>query len=108
MIGERIERLAPDLSLSGALVTTDHAFCLHAYIEIAIKPAATGHTDGNRSGQLDLQHPVATSILSRHSLDGGASHAKRRSHCDCCSLMARVVIGVGFFPTGIPLVGAQH
>jgi PilZ domain len=27
-----------DLSLSGALVTTDHALPLHAYIEISIKP----------------------------------------------------------------------
>jgi hypothetical protein len=32
-----------DLSLSGALVTTDHAFPLHAYIEISIKPLEMGH-----------------------------------------------------------------
>ena len=31
-----------DLSLSGALVTTDHALLLHAYIEITIKPPETG------------------------------------------------------------------
>ena len=33
-----------DLSLSGALVTTDHALRLHAYIEIAIKPSETGRS----------------------------------------------------------------
>jgi len=33
-----------DLSLSGALVTTDHALPLHAYIEISIKPQKTGHS----------------------------------------------------------------
>jgi hypothetical protein len=32
-----------DLSLSGALLTTDHALPLHAYIEISIKPLETGH-----------------------------------------------------------------
>ena len=32
-----------DLSLSGALVTTDHALRLHAYIEIGIEPLETGH-----------------------------------------------------------------
>jgi hypothetical protein len=32
-----------NLSLSGALVTTDHALPLHAYIEINIKPLETGH-----------------------------------------------------------------
>jgi hypothetical protein len=32
-----------NLSLSGALVTTDHALPLHAYIEISIKPLETGH-----------------------------------------------------------------
>ena len=32
-----------DLSLSGALVTTDHALTLHAYIEISIKPLEMGH-----------------------------------------------------------------
>jgi hypothetical protein len=32
-----------DLSLSGALVITDHAVPLHAYIEICIKPLETGH-----------------------------------------------------------------
>jgi hypothetical protein len=32
-----------NLSLSGALVTTDHAFPLHAYIEVSIKPLGTGH-----------------------------------------------------------------
>jgi PilZ domain len=32
-----------DLSLSGALLTTDHALRLHAYIEITIKPAESGH-----------------------------------------------------------------
>jgi PilZ domain len=30
-----------DLSLSGALVTTDHALPLHAYVEISIKPLNT-------------------------------------------------------------------
>ena len=33
-----------DLSLSGALVTTDHALRLHAYIEITIKSPETGHS----------------------------------------------------------------
>jgi hypothetical protein len=32
-----------NLSLSGALVTTDHALPLHAYIEISIKPRETAH-----------------------------------------------------------------
>lgn len=32
-----------DLSLSGALVTTDHALPLHAYSEISIKPPETRH-----------------------------------------------------------------
>jgi PilZ domain len=32
-----------NLSLSGALLTTDHALALHAYIEINIKPLETGH-----------------------------------------------------------------
>jgi hypothetical protein len=32
-----------NLSLSGALVTTDHALRLHAYIEITIKPPQKGH-----------------------------------------------------------------
>ena len=32
-----------NLSLSGALLTTDHALRLHAYIEISIKPLETGH-----------------------------------------------------------------
>jgi hypothetical protein len=31
-----------DLSLSGALVVTDHALRLHAYIEISIEPSETG------------------------------------------------------------------
>ena len=33
-----------NLSLSGALVTTDHALRLHAYIEITFKPSQTGHS----------------------------------------------------------------
>ena len=33
-----------DLSLSGALVTTDHALRLHAYIEITIKSPEPGHS----------------------------------------------------------------
>jgi hypothetical protein len=33
-----------DLSLSGALVTTDYAPRLHAYIEITIKPPETGRS----------------------------------------------------------------
>jgi hypothetical protein len=32
-----------NLSLSGALLITDHALRLHAYIEIAIEPLETGH-----------------------------------------------------------------
>ena len=32
-----------DLSLSGALVVTNHALRLHAYIEISIKPLEMGH-----------------------------------------------------------------
>jgi hypothetical protein len=32
-----------NLSLSGALVITDHALPLHAYVEISIKPLETGH-----------------------------------------------------------------
>jgi len=32
-----------NLSLSGALLTTDHALRLHAYIEISMKPLETGH-----------------------------------------------------------------
>jgi hypothetical protein len=32
-----------DLSLSGALLTTDHALRLHAYIEISIKALEKGH-----------------------------------------------------------------
>jgi PilZ domain len=32
-----------NLSLSGALVTTDHALPLHAYIEISIGPLETRH-----------------------------------------------------------------
>jgi hypothetical protein len=32
-----------NLSLSGALVITDHALPLHAYIEISIRPLRTGH-----------------------------------------------------------------
>jgi PilZ domain len=32
-----------NLSLSGALVTTDHALPLHAYIEIRIRSLETGH-----------------------------------------------------------------
>jgi hypothetical protein len=33
-----------NLSLSGALVTTDQALRLHAYIEITLKPGDTGHS----------------------------------------------------------------
>jgi hypothetical protein len=33
-----------NLSLSGALVTTDQALRLHEYIEITIRPAETGHS----------------------------------------------------------------
>jgi hypothetical protein len=33
-----------DLSLSGALVTTDHTLPLHAYIEISINPLEAGHS----------------------------------------------------------------
>ena len=32
-----------NLSVSGALLTTDHALRLHAYIEISLKPPETGH-----------------------------------------------------------------
>jgi hypothetical protein len=32
-----------NLSLSGALLTTDHTLRLYAYIEISIKPLETGH-----------------------------------------------------------------
>jgi hypothetical protein len=32
-----------NLSLSGALLITDHALRLHAYIEIGIEPLETGH-----------------------------------------------------------------
>jgi hypothetical protein len=34
-----------NLSLSGALVTTDHALRLHAYIEITIELPETGHSE---------------------------------------------------------------
>ena len=33
-----------NLSLSGALVTTDHVLPLHAYIEISFEPLRTGHS----------------------------------------------------------------
>jgi hypothetical protein len=33
-----------NLSLSGALITTDYALPLHAYIEITIKPPERGHS----------------------------------------------------------------
>ena len=33
-----------NLSLSGALVITDHMLPLHAYIEISITPLAAGHS----------------------------------------------------------------
>jgi hypothetical protein len=32
-----------NVSLSGALLTTDHALPLHAYVEISIKSLGTGH-----------------------------------------------------------------
>jgi hypothetical protein len=41
----RIHGYLKNLSLSGALVTTDHALRLHAYIEITIELPETGHSE---------------------------------------------------------------